>query len=218
MAVAPTYRFSMTDDPQAGDSPAPDDRPESTELPASGDTPSPAAIAATEQPVQIAVGLVNDERIPEGMVCMGSYRNGRLVARSVLPPEAWSQIQAYGIFDEPVQIVLVARHAPPGLQCQLYAMVPLPDDDEDEDEEPWSASVPGSSYESVVEAGDEDEDDESDDEDEPAVAPIPLGNIVRYERDRVHPESLPLEAVDVLRRRSGTARSCPATPPGGPGW
>jgi hypothetical protein len=55
--------------------------------------------------------------------------------------------------------------------------------------------VPGASYESAVE-----ESDEEDEDDDPAVAPIPLGNIVRYERDRVHPESLPLEAVDVLRR------------------
>jgi hypothetical protein len=156
--------------------------------------PSPAAIAATEHPVQITVELVEDERIPEGMVCMGSFRNGRLVGRAVLPPEAWNQITEYGIFDEPVQIVLVARTAPPGLQCQLYAMVPIPDDEEDEPEEPWSASVPGASYESSVE-----EDEETGDE-EPAVAPIPLGNIVRYERDRVHPESLPLEAVDVLRK------------------
>src|SRR5918996_1502223 len=116
-----------------------------------GGAPTPAAIAATENPVQLTVGLVDDQRIPDGMVCMGCYRNGRLVARSVLPPEAWSQIEAYGIFDQPVQIVLVARAAPPGLQCQLYAMVPLPDDDEDEDTEPWSASVPGSSYEAVVE-------------------------------------------------------------------
>jgi hypothetical protein len=162
--------------------------------PAHGDGPSPAAIAATENPVQLTVGLLEDERVPEGMVCMGSYRNGRLVARAVLPPEAWNQIHDYGIFDEPVQVVLVARAAPPGLQCQLYAMVPLPDEDEDEDE-PWTASVPGSSYESVV----EEEEDDADDDD-PAVAPIPLGNIVRYERDRVHPESLPLEAVDVLRR------------------
>ncbi|HET6579364.1 MAG TPA: hypothetical protein VFG66_13645 [Gemmatimonadales bacterium] len=161
--------------------------------PAGGDSPAPAAIAATEHPVQLTVGLLQDERVPDGMVCMGSYRNGRLVARAVLPPEAWGQIHDYGIFDEPVQVVLVARTAPPGLQCQLYAMVPLPDE-EDEEDEPWSASVPGSSYESVVEE-DEDEPDE-----DPAVAPIPLGNIVRYERDRVHPESLPLEAVDVLRR------------------
>ena len=160
-----------------------------------GEPPSPAAIAATESPVQITVALVNDERVPDGMVCMGSYRNGRLIARAVLPPEAWGQIEEYGIFAQPVQIVLVARAAPPGLQCQLYAMVPLPDEDEEEESEPWSASVPGASYESVV--GEEEDDEEDDD---PAVAPIPLGNIVRYERDRVHPDSLPLEAVDVLRR------------------
>ena len=162
------------------------------------DAPSPAAIAATEHPVQLTVGLVEDERVPEGMVCMGSYRNGRLIARAVLPPEAWHQIHEYGIFDEPVQIVLVARTAPPGLQCQLYAMVPLPDDaDEEEENEPWSTSLPGSSYEAAVE---EEGEDEGDDSDDPAVAPIPLGNIVRYDRDRIHPESLPLEAVDVLRR------------------
>jgi hypothetical protein len=165
--------------------------------PAPDEPPSPAAIAATENPVQISVNLVDDERVPEGMVCMGSFRNGRLIARAVLPPEAWGQIEEYDIFSQPVQIVLVARAAPPGLQCQLYAMVPLPDLDEEEgDEEPWSASVPGSSYESVVSG----EDDEEDEDDDPAVAPIPLGNIVRYEKDRIHPESLPLEAVDVLRR------------------
>jgi hypothetical protein len=165
--------------------------------------PTPAAIAATEHPVQITVGLVQDDRVPEGMECMGSYRNGRLVARSVLPAEAWDQISEYGIFDEPVQIVLVARAAPPGLQCQLYAMVPLPDEEEDEPEEPWSASVPGSSYESSLEAEEDEEEADGGADgqgDEPAVAPIPLGNIVRYERDRVHPESLPLEAVDVLRK------------------
>jgi hypothetical protein len=167
------------------------ERPE----PVPGDSPSPAAIAATEHPVQITVGLLQDDRIPDGMVCMGSYRNGRLIARAVLPPEAWGQIEEFAVFEEPVQIVLVAREAPPGLQCQLYAMVPMPDTDEEEEEEPWSASVPGSSYESTVE-----EEDEDEGEDDLAVAPIPLGNIVRYEKDRVHPASLPLEAVDVLRR------------------
>ena len=32
------------------------------------------------------------------------------------------------------------------------------------------------------------------------MAPIPLGNIVRFQSDRVHPESLPLETADVLRK------------------
>jgi hypothetical protein len=170
--------------------------PEPSEPSPDNGPPVPAAIAATEDPVQLTVALVQDDRIPEGMVCMGSYRNGRLVARSVMPPEAWEQIDEYGIFDEPVQVVLVARAAPPGVQCQLYAMVPLPEDEEEEPEEPWAASVPGSSYEASV----EDAGDDEAEEDEPRVAPIPLGNIVRYDRDRVHPESLPLEAVDLLRK------------------
>jgi hypothetical protein len=171
---------------------------EPTEPEPNGAEPSPAAIAATENPVQLTVGLVEDQRIPDGMVCMGSYRNGRLVARSVMPPEAWAQIDEYGIFDEPVQVVLVARAAPPGVQCQLYAMVPLPDEEEDDEpEEPWAASVPGSSYEASLEESEEEDEEE---EDEPRVAPIPLGHIVRYERDRVHPQSLPLEAVDLLRK------------------
>jgi hypothetical protein len=104
-----------------------------------------------------------------------------------MPPEAWEQINRYGIFAQPVQVVLVARAAPPGLQCQLYAMVPLPDDEDDEPEEPWAASVPGASYEASVE-------EEGQEEGEPRVAPIPLGHIVRYERDGT--PSLALEAVD----------------------
>jgi len=161
--------------------------------------PTPAAIAATETPVPLTVRLVEDDRVPDGMVCMGSYRNGRLVARSVMPPEAWEQIQGFGIFDQPVQVVLVAREAPPGLQCQLYAMVMLPDGDDEENDEPWAASVPGAGYEASVEgAGEAEAQPES--ELDARMAPIPLGHVVRYQRDRVHPQSLPLEAVDVLRR------------------
>ncbi len=155
--------------------------------------PGPAAIAATEDPVQLEVALVEDERVPDGMVCMGTFRNGRMVARAVLTPEAWAQIEEHGFFDEPLQVVLVARLAPPGLQCQLFAMVPLAQEEGEEAEEPWAASVPSSGYESTIES-------ESEDEEDPRVAPIPLGNIVRFERDRVHPESLPLETADVLKK------------------
>jgi len=154
--------------------------------------PVPAAIAATAEPVQLKVSLIQDDRVPAEMVCMGTYRNGRLVARSVMSPEAWEQIQAHGFFNEPLQVVLVARVAPPGLQCQLFAMVPLPEEAE-EPEEPWSASVPSSSYEASLA-------DEAAESEDPEVAPVPLGNIVRYQRDRVHPESLPLETADILKK------------------
>ena len=155
--------------------------------------PVPAAIAATAEPVQLTVQLVEDDRVPAEMVCMGTYRNGRLVARSVMSPEAWAQIVEHRLFDEPLQVVLVARVAPPGLQCQLFAMVPLPEDDPEEPEEPWAASVPSSAYESSLEESSEEATD-------PKVAPVPLGNIVRYQRDRVHPESLPLETADILKK------------------
>jgi len=154
--------------------------------------PVPAAIAATAEPVQLEVSLIQDDRVPAEMVCMGTYRNGRLVARSVMSPEAWEQIQAHGFFNEPLQVVLVARVAPPGLQCQLFAMVPLPEEAE-EPEEPWSASVPSSSYEASLA-------DKAAESEDPEVAPVPLGNIVRYQRDRVHPESLPLETADILKK------------------
>jgi hypothetical protein len=153
----------------------------------------PAAIAATAEPVQLKVGLIEDERVPADMVCMGTYRNGRLVARSVLSPEAWAQIEEHGFFDQPLQVVLVARVAPPGLQCQLFAMVPLPEEDPEEADEPWAASVPSSSYDASL-------DDEPAQPEDPRVAPVPLGNIVRYQRDRVHPDSLPLETADVLKK------------------
>jgi hypothetical protein len=155
-------------------------------------TPGPTAIAATAEPVQLNVALIEDERVPAEMVCMGTYRNGRLVARTVMAPEAWGQIQENGYFQQPLQVVLVARLAPPGLQCQLFAMVPIPEDESDR-EEPWSTSVPSSSYEASLE-------EEATQEDDPPVAPVPLGNIVRYQRDRVHPDSLPLETADILKK------------------
>jgi hypothetical protein len=72
-------------------------------------------------------------------------------------------------------------------------MVPLPNDDADEADEPWTASVPSSSYEASLEEATAQPED-------PRVAPVPLGNIVRYQSDRVHPESLPLETADVLKK------------------
>lgn len=160
----------------------------------------PVALAATETPVLLHAELVHDDRTPDGMVCMGTYRGDQLIARCVLSPEAWDEIEDAGVFEEPVPVVLVAQEAPPGLQCRLFAMIPLVelvDDEDDEDEgdsEPWAASVPSSRYEEAIAGAEEDDDDE------PRIVPLPLGNIVRYDRDRKFPESLPREAVDILQK------------------
>ena len=169
----------------------------------------PTALAAAEQPVDLAVRLIEDERTPDGMVCMGTYRGERLIARCVIPPETWEQVTTFELFGEPVPVVLMAREAPPGLQCQLFALLALPiellegDDEEDEESEeededeeaPWADSVPGAAYERET-AGDDDDDED----DEDRVVAFPLGQIVRFDKDRLYPQNLPLETADVLRR------------------
>jgi len=158
---------------------------------------APAALAATGEPVELRVQLIDDERTPEGMVCMGTFRHDRLIARAAIAPEGWAFIEAHHLLEGPVQVVLVAREASPGLQCQLYAMVaaPVPDDDGDDDDdgdEPWAASVPKWEGEGGGAGGTA--------EGPARVVALPLGHIVRFERDRVHRDNLALEAADVLRK------------------
>jgi hypothetical protein len=167
-------------------------------VPPGGDG-TPAAYATAEEPVSLQVRLIEDERTPEGMVLMGTYHDSRLLARHVLAPEMWAQVAEHDLFGAPVPLVLVAREASPGLQCQLYALLQLPEslveddsDDDEEEEAPWASSVPGSSYDAAV---GNDEDEEVDDR----LVAFPLGHVVRYEKQRVHPDNLPLEAADVLR-------------------
>ena len=71
--------------------------------------------------------------------------------------------------------------------------------------EPWKESVP--SYEASLGAGDEDddeddgnEDDEDEEGEETPFETILLGHIVRFAKDRRHPDDLAAEAVDILQR------------------
>ena len=191
-------------------------------------------LAATDQPVPLEVREVEDDRVPEGMTCLGTFLDGTLVARCAVPPEAVEFFAEQKLFDEPRQLVLAAREEEPGLRCELYALVPMPEREmpvsEEEPEEPWLSSVP--SYEEALARAEEEEEDELDDEDLDEddlddddladddedddedvlaalhganadgrpMAAVLLGQIVRFQRDRKHPDSLPLETVDVLAR------------------
>jgi hypothetical protein len=156
------------------------------------------AYAAAEKPVELRVSLVEDDRTPEGMVCMGTYRNEQLIARCVVSPEMWDQVVEHELFGGPVPIVLVARKSPPGVQCQLFALLQLPDEmvedeeDEDEEEAPWASSVPGAGYEEAV--------DEAETEENDRLVAFPLGQIVRFDKDRVHRDDLAAEAADILTK------------------
>ncbi|MBA3919807.1 MAG: hypothetical protein C0516_14640 [Gemmatimonas sp.] len=175
--------FDPTDE-----SPAPDD----------GEA-KPAVFVTTREPVTVQIAQLDDPRAPESSA-LAAYIDGRMVARSAMPAEAIARLIDLRLFEEPVPLGLFAYEEEPGLQCRLFALVPRALlEAEAHNAEPWKASVP--SYESALDADDDDDDDEDeDDEEETPFETILLGHIVRFEKDRKHPDDLAAEAVDILQR------------------
>jgi hypothetical protein len=161
---------------------------------------SDVVLAATDRPVPLVVRRIEDERVPDGLIGIGSYLNERLIARCAVPSEVAGFIEEQDLFVEPVRLVLAATEDSPGLQCRLFALVDVDPGllaSDEEEKEPWADSVPGAGFEAEPT---EDEDVEHLPEGGPAQGMIFLGQIVRFDRDRKHPDSLALEAADVLRR------------------
>ena len=158
--------------------------------------PSSTVFVATATPLQVSVAPLPDERAPDG-VCLASRIDGRLVARCAMPGESIERLMELQLFEEPVLIGLLAYEAEPGIQARLVALVPAARLTEGgEEDEPWKASVPSfeQSQREAAEAGDEGEGEGA------GLAAILLGHIVRFTRDRKHPEDLAREAVDILQR------------------
>ena len=163
----------------------------------------PAVFVTTREPIALTVTQVDDPRAPDSSA-LAAYIDGRLVARSAMPPEAIARLVGLKLFEEPVALGLFAYEEAPGLQCRLFALVPRAALEADAHaSEPWKASVP--SYEAMRDA-DHDDDDDGDDEGDEDGGPespyetILLGHIVRFAKDRKHPENLAEEAVDILQR------------------
>ena len=167
----------------------------------SDESPTPPFVmVTTSTAVPISVREVLDERTPDDAVCLGTFYEGRLIARCVVPPEALAAVEDHALFTDPVHLGLLGFEEPPGLQCRLLAFVDtdrlppdLDGDGEDEEEEPWQASVPRPAFE----FGGSDREAPAMGEPEGTV-PILLGHIVRLTRDRKHPDDLAHEAMDVL--------------------
>jgi hypothetical protein len=197
------HDFSAPDDEQPDDDAANDDANDDGAGGDAGDG-KPAVFVTTREPIAIAVSQLDDPRAPESSA-LAAYIDGRLVARSAMPPEAIARLLELRLFDGPVPLGLFAFEENPGLQCRLFALVPRSAlEGQSHADEPWKASVP--SYEAAraaAEQEDDEDDDDAADDDEPEVVPfetILLGHIVRFARDRKHPDDLAAEAVDILQR------------------
>lgn len=167
------------------------------------DESKPAVFVTTREPVALSVNRLDDPRAPDSCA-LAAYIDNRLVARSAMAAEAIERLMELRLFETPVPLGLFAYEEAPGLQCRLFALVPRNAlEAQAHADEPWKASVP--SYEAARDAAEEGGDDagEDDDEDADEVAPfetILLGHIVRFDRDRKHPNDLAAEAVDILQR------------------
>lgn len=187
---------------------------ESPEDPESGE-PRPAVFVTTRDPVSLSVAQLDDPRAPESSA-LAAYIDGRLVARSAMPPEAIARLVELSLFNEPVRLGLFAYEEAPGVQCRLFALVPRSSLEPDaHTAEPWKASVPR--YEELRDMeddeldeddlhaalNDDDSDDEDDDDEEGVALPfetVLLGHIVRFDKDRRHAADIAAEAVDILQR------------------
>lgn len=169
-----------------------------------GGEPKPAVFVTTREPIALVVSRLDDPRAPESSA-LAAYIDGRMVARSAMPPEAIERLVDLKLFEGPVPLGLFAYEEAPGLQCRLFALVPRAALEADAHaSEPWKASVP--SYEAMRDAEDdmdddmdEDDDEDGDDEESPYET-ILLGHIVRFAKDRKYPDNLAEEAVDILTR------------------
>jgi hypothetical protein len=166
----------------------------------------PAVFITTRQPIDLTVSRLDDPRAPDSSA-LAAYIDGRMVARSAMPPEAIERLIDLNLFEVPVPLGLFAYEEAPGLQCRLFALVPRASLEADaHSAEPWKASVP--SYEAMRDAeddltdddSDDDEDDEEGDDDASPYETVLLGHIVRFDKDRKHPDDLAAEAVDILQR------------------
>ena len=160
--------------------------------------PPPFVMVTTSAAVDITVREVLDERTPDDAVCLGTFYEGRLIARCIVPPDALAAVDDHALFVDPVYLGLLGFEEPPGLQCRLLAFVdktllPPDEDEEEEAEEPWRASVPRPNFETAGDGGQALEMGEPE-----GTVPILLGHIVRLSKDRKHPDDLADEAMDVL--------------------
>lgn len=158
-----------------------------------GEPTGEAVFVTTAVPVQLRVAPIDDERVPERSA-LASYLGDRMIARCAMPREAVDRLLELDLFANPLPLALLAYEEEPGLQCRLFALVPATTiTDAEAEDEPWKGSVP--SFEEAM-----DEDDEDAEPGETEVAPILLGNIVRFATDRKHPDDLTAEAVDILQK------------------
>lgn len=155
----------------------------------------PSAIATTQIPLPITFQPVERDDLPEGTICVGTFLNGKLISRFLVPDMAALE-RIRRIVGEGAILLMEAREKDGGIDARLavlvsYARARAEAEAARQSDEPWKASVPEA--ESWQDEGTEDVPAD-------ALVPLPIGNIVRVPGDRRHPDDLAAETFDLMHK------------------
>jgi len=163
----------------------------------------PVVVVTYPHALNLEVEKLDHASVPEHTTGLAYYFRGGLIARGIVSDDAVESIQS--LVNDPVHLALAAQEDDRGnIDGRLCLVLPLElgkqlmKEEEPEPEEPWKASVPAppaeiDSYGSRKKDGDGESSSEH-----PQIALLPIGNIVRSNEARNHPDDIAADAREML--------------------
>lgn len=156
-------------------------------------------VVAHPEPLPIDARQIEVDSLPEDGLALAYYYQGNVIARGVVPAGAVDAIRR--LLSTPVSVALAATEDDDGnIEGRVCLVLPvgsapfLQELEDDEDQEPWKASVPPPPP--GIETGADFDDWPRPNR--PHITLLPIGNVVRFARDRNHPEDVPADVREML--------------------
>ena len=162
----------------------------------------PVVVVTYPHALELEIERLDHMSVPENSTGLAYYFRGGLIARGVVSDDAVEPIET--LVSDPVHLALAAQEDERGnIDGRLCLVLPvelgkqLMKEEEGEPEEPWKASVPAPPSE-IDSYASKKKDDAEADNGHPQIALLPIGNIVRSNEARNHPEDVAADAREML--------------------
>ena len=163
----------------------------------------PVVVVTYPHALELEVEKLEHTTVPENSTGLAYYFRGGLIARGVVSDDAVESIQS--LVTDPVHLALAAQEDERGnIDGRLCLVLPmelgkqLMKEEESEPEEPWKASVPAPPAEIDSYGSKKKEAEAEPDKEHPQIALLPIGNIVRSNEARNHPDDVAADAREML--------------------
>jgi hypothetical protein len=163
----------------------------------------PVVVVTYPHAIDLAVEQLDHATVPDNTTGLAYYYRGGLIARGIVSDDAVESIQ--NLVADPVHLALAAQEDERGnIDGRLCLVLPvelgtqLMKEEESEPEEPWKASVPAPPSEIDSYGSKKKEPEAESDNGHPQIALLPIGNIVRSNEARNHPDDIAADAREML--------------------